>query len=111
LRVEITGLTLPGIGLIMHLMKRALLILLLLFSACAMKPPAQEMADARSAIKAAEALPGHHPKADAYLKSAEQALKEAAEAIRQERYERALNKAHEAKRKAQQAASLKQSNK
>jgi adenylate cyclase class IV len=92
----------------MHVMKRTLLVLLLLFSACAMKPPAQEMADARSAIKSAQALPGHYPKADAYLKSAEKALAEAAEAIRLERYEHALSKAHEAKRNAQRAATLKQ---
>jgi hypothetical protein len=90
-------------------MKHVLCILLLLFSACAMKPPAQEMADARSAIKTASELPGSGPKADAYLKSAEKALEEAAEAIRQERYERAHMKALEAKREAQRAAFIKQS--
>jgi len=75
-----------------------------------MKPPAQEMADARSAIKTASELPGAAPKAEAYLKSAEKALEEAAEAIRQERYERAHMKALEAKREAQRAAFIKQSN-
>jgi len=90
-------------------MKHVLLILVLLFAACAMKPPAQEMADARSAIKTASELPGGGEKADAYLKSAEKALEEAAEAIRQERYERAHNKALDAKRKAQRAAFIKQS--
>jgi len=93
----------------MQAMKHVLLILVLLLSACAMKPPAQEMADARSAIKTASELPGDGPKADAYLKSAEKALQEAAEAIRQERYERAHLKALEAKRKAQRAAFIKQS--
>jgi hypothetical protein len=90
-------------------MKHVLCILLLLFSACAMKPPAQEMADARSAIKTAKELPGGGAKADAYLKSAEKALENAAEAIRQERYERAHMKALEAKREAQRAAFIKQS--
>jgi hypothetical protein len=90
-------------------MKYVLCVLLLLFSACAMKPPAQEMADARSAIKTASELPGSGPKADAYLKSAEKALEEAAEAIRQERYERAHHKALAAKRDAQRAAFIKQS--
>ena len=89
-------------------MKYILCILLLLFSACAMKPPAQEMADARSAIQTARELPGDEPKADAYLESAEKSLNEAAEAIRQERYERAHMKALEAKREAQRAAFVKQ---
>ncbi len=74
-----------------------------------MKPPAQEMADARSAIKTAKELPGSEAKAEAYLKSAEESLEEAAEAIRQERYERAHMKALEAKREAQRAAFIKQS--
>ncbi len=96
-------------------MKPLLLIPLLLLAACVMKPPAQEMSDARSAIKMAQDLPDHgqgdaqaHKKADAYLKSAEQAMAEAATAVRLERYERARSKALEAKRQAQQAARLKQ---
>ena len=91
------------------LMKYVLLIPLLLLLACVMKPPVQEMSDARSAIKMAQALPGQQNKADSYLKSAEQALQEAAKAIQLERYERARSKALEAKRHAQQAARLKQS--
>jgi len=89
-------------------MKRTLIALLLLLSACAMRPPAQEMADARSAIKTAQELPGDEATADAYLEKAEQALEEAATAIREERYERAHNKALEAKRNAQRAALIKQ---
>ncbi|ATX81846.1 protein of unknown function (DUF4398) [Mariprofundus ferrinatatus] len=89
-------------------MKRGLFILLIMLSACATKPPVQEMSNARAAIMAAQELPGSNEKSDSYLKSAETALEEAAEAIRQERYESARNKALEAKRNAQSAARLKQ---
>jgi len=89
-------------------MSRLLLIPLLFLASCVMKPPAQEMSDARSAIKMAQELPGQQTRANAFLKSAEQALEEAATAIQLERYERARNKALEAKRHAQQAARLKQ---
>ncbi len=82
--------------------------LLLFLSACMLEPPAQEMADARSAVKTASELPGHSATADQYLQSAEQALEEAAEAIRQEHYERARSKAIKARRNAQKAARLKQ---
>ena len=91
-------------------MKRGLFILIMLLSACAVKPPVQEMSNARSAIKAAQELPGSTLKSDTYLKSAETALEEAAEAIRLERYEKARGKALEAKRDAQAAARIKQSN-
>jgi len=97
--------------LIIQTMKRGLLILIMLLSACAVKPPVQEMSNARSAIKAAQELPGSTPKSESYLKSAETALEEAVEAIRQERYETARGKAMEAKRNAQTAAHIKQSNK
>ncbi len=90
-------------------MRLMLLIPLLFLASCVMKPPAQEMADARSAIKMAQELPGQQKKADNFLMSAEKALEEAAAAIQLERYERARNKALEAKRHAQQAARLKQS--
>ncbi len=90
-------------------MSRLLLIPLLFLASCVTKPPAQEMSDARIAIKMAQELPGQQKKADSYLKSAEQALEEAADAIQHERYERARHKALEAKRNAQQAARLKQS--
>jgi len=95
--------------LIIQGMKRSLIIMMLLLSACALKPPAQEMADARSAIKTAQELPGDGSKADAYLEKAEKALEEAADAIKEERYERAHNKALEAKHNAQRAALIKQS--
>ncbi|MFQ5581617.1 MAG: DUF4398 domain-containing protein [Mariprofundaceae bacterium] len=83
---------------------------LLLVTACAMKPPVQEMAEARSAIHMAAELPGNQPKAKAYLKSAEQALEEAAREIDAEHFEHARRKALEAKRNAQQAARIKQAN-
>jgi len=89
-------------------MKRGLFAILLLLSACATHPPAQEMSDARSAIKTAQDLPGHTVKADKYLKSAEKALEDAAASIKLERFERARLKALEAKRHAQQAARIKQ---
>jgi len=73
-----------------------------------MKAPVQEMSDARSAIKTAHALPGDGKKADIYLKSAESALQDAVNAIREEHFERARSKALEAKRNAQQAARIKQ---
>jgi len=90
-------------------MRLILLIPLLLLASCVTKPPAQEMSDARSAIKMAQELPGQQQNADKFLQSAEKALEEAAAAIQVERYERARNKALEAKRDAQQAARLKQS--
>ncbi len=95
-------------SLIMQGMKRVLFVLLLSLSACATHPPAQEMSDARSAIKTAQELPGHEVRADKYLQSAEKALEDAAAAIRLEQYDRARNKALEAKRNAQQAAKFKQ---
>lgn len=91
-------------------MRRVLpLMLAILLSACATKPPVQEMAEARSAVKAAREMPGSQPRAGYYLKSAEQSLLEASEAIQQKRYEHARQKAIEAKRKAQWAAQIKQS--
>lgn len=81
----------------------------LLLTGCAMKPPVQEMAEARSAIQSAQQLDGENAKANQRLQSAEQALREAAEAIDQQQYERARRKAVEAKLKAQQAARIKQS--
>jgi len=95
----------------MHVMKRGLFVLMILLSACAAKPPVQEMSNARSAIKAAQDLPGSSQRSEVYLKSAETALEEAAEAIRLEHYETARGKALEAKRNAQAAARIKQSTK
>ncbi|MFQ5519554.1 MAG: DUF4398 domain-containing protein [Mariprofundus sp.] len=91
-------------------MKKVLFVLLISLTSCALKPPVQEMSDARSAIKMAQELPGQpNNRAQTYLKSAEQALDEAANAISAERYERARSKALEAKRNAQKAARIKQS--
>jgi len=89
--------------------KRLLFFLMLILVSCALKPPVQEMSDARSAIKMAHELPGGQGRAEAYLKSAESALDEAAEAIRNEHYDRARRKALEARRNAQAAARIKQS--
>jgi len=85
----------------------SLLVVLLLLAACATSPPVQEMAAARSAIQMAKELPNGAIKAKKMLKSAEQALGEAAAAIKQERYEYARQLAIAAKRKAQKAAKLK----
>jgi len=92
----------------MQFVKRTLFFLLIMLTSCALKPPVQEMSDARSAIKIAHELPGHQSRADKYLNSAEKALDEAADAIRAERYERARTKALEARRNAQEAARIKQ---
>ncbi len=93
--------------------KRFLLLLMLLPAACALKPPVQEMSDARSAIHMAQQLPAQQDaaqqrRADSYLKSAESALDDAAAELRAEHYERARSKALDAKRKAQEAARIKQ---
>ncbi len=77
-----------------------------LLSACAVKPPVQEMAEARSAVESARQLENRSPIADQVLKSAEQSLQEAAEAIDNKQYERARQKAVKAKREAQQAARI-----
>jgi len=78
-----------------------------LLCACAVKPPVQEMAEARSAIESAQQLKNGSPKANRVLTSAEQSLQEAAAAIDEKRYETARRKAVEAKRKAQLAAKIK----
>ncbi|MDQ6987435.1 MAG: DUF4398 domain-containing protein [Mariprofundaceae bacterium] len=85
----------------------SLLVVLLLLAACATSPPVQEMAAARSAIQTAKELSVGTLKAKKMLKSAEQSLGEAAEAIKEERYEYARQLAVAAKRKAQKAAKLK----
>jgi len=111
-RIAFPGLTTRSDDRIMQGMRYTLYLVLLLCAACAMQPPAQEMSDARSAIKTAQQLPGGDTsKADRYLQSAEEALNEAAEAMRVEEYDRARNKALEARRNAQEAARIKQQNK
>jgi len=94
------------------LMKYLLLIPFVLLLSCVMKPPVQEMSDARSAIKQAQEMLGQQDqaqqnKANVYLKSAEQTLQEAADAIEHERYDRARSKAIAAKHQAQKAARIK----
>jgi len=80
----------------------------MLLASCATTPPVQEMADARSAIQAAKEIPHTNLPAELALKSAEQMLSEAAEAIRKEHYEQARQTALAAKRKAQSAVQYKQ---
>ncbi|MDX8412074.1 MAG: DUF4398 domain-containing protein [Mariprofundaceae bacterium] len=86
----------------------AVFVALMVLSACATKPPVQEMAEARAAISAArsvETASGEEPES---LISAERALQKASKAIEKKQFERARQLAREAKRKAQQAASIKQ---
>jgi len=89
-------------------MRQGLFILTLLLAACATSPPVQEMAAARSAISMAKSIPNGGDRSAASLKSAEQALEEAARSIDAAHYERARHLAVEAKHKAQRAAKLKQ---
>ncbi len=91
------------------MMKRIwMLACLFILAACVVKPPVQEMAEARSAVKAAQAMCDLKPGSAAHLKSAEEALKQASEAIEQQKYTRARLKAQEAKRQAQKAAKISQ---
>jgi len=80
----------------------------LLLASCATAPPVQEMAAARSAIQTAKDMHGNNASSGLALKSAEKMLEEAAEAIRQERYEQARKLALSARRKAQSAVQDKQ---
>jgi len=84
----------------------------LVVASCATTPPVQEMSEARSAIESARQLGADKPeqkssKANLELKSAEQSLQEAADAIDKKYYDLARRKAVEAKRKAQRAAKIK----
>ncbi|HCS13072.1 MAG: hypothetical protein COS82_00530 [Zetaproteobacteria bacterium CG06_land_8_20_14_3_00_59_53] len=83
-------------------------VIAVMLSSCATTPPVQEMADARSAIQAAREIPRTNLPAELALKSAEQMLAEAADAIRKEHYEQARQIALAAKRKAQSAVQYKQ---
>jgi uncharacterized membrane protein len=82
-------------------------VIFVLLAACAMKPPVQEMAEARAAIAAARELPDKG-KSSEILESAEASLQEAAKAMEENHYERARRKALDAKREAQRAARIKQ---
>ena len=97
----------------MHSVKRLYSLIfplsMLLLSACAVKPPVQEMSDARSAVQTVHQLPAaSNPVANRYLNRAESALQEAAQAMHRQQYLRARQKAVEAKRMAQRAAAAKQ---
>ncbi len=84
------------------------MVMLLLLAACVVKPPVQEMAEARSAVQMAQELGGHSDASRHYLQNAKKALKRASEAIEEKKYERARSKALEAKRQAQQAVHMTQ---
>jgi len=81
---------------------------LLVLAACVVKPPVQEMAEARSAVKAAQQVGNATSQSTDYLESAEIALKQASEAIEQHQYMQARSKALEAKKQAQKAAKVSQ---
>jgi len=86
-------------------------------ASCVVKPPVQEMAEARSAVKVAQQLSSENQRSQSdkssefYLQSAEQTLQQAAEALEKKQYDRARNKAVKAKLQAQKAARLSQKNK
>jgi len=82
-------------------------LFVLLASGCAKKPPVQEMAEARAAIAAARELP-ERGKSSAILKGAEEKMQAAARAMELNQFDRARSNALEAKRKARQAAKIKQ---
>ena len=83
-------------------------IALTLLASCATKPPVQEMAEARTALEAAQAIDKRSDAASRELKSAEQSLQEASEAIEKKQYEKARTLAIRAKLRAQKAARIKQ---
>ncbi|MFQ5356115.1 MAG: DUF4398 domain-containing protein [Mariprofundaceae bacterium] len=82
-------------------------VLTLLMVGCAMKPPVQEMAEARAAVAAARELPDKGGSSE-IMDKAESSLKDAVSAMDENHYERARRKALEAKREAQRAARIKQ---
>jgi len=83
----------------------ALAVALIALASCAVKAPVQEMAEARTAIAVARSIVSGSDASSRELISAEQALKDAADAIEQQRFDRARRLALEAKRKAQKAVS------
>ncbi|MDQ6973941.1 MAG: hypothetical protein Q9M10_03575 [Mariprofundaceae bacterium] len=78
----------------------------LALAACAAKPPIQEMAAARSSLHMAHQLTQASDMPMPVLKSAETALKEAAQAIQKKRYKYARTQALKAKHDAQQAVKI-----
>ena len=82
-----------------------IIVVLLVSVGCAKKPPLQEMAEARSAIETVRHM-SVTESVSRQLGQAEDALKEASEAISQKRYGKARSKALEAKRDAQEAARI-----
>jgi len=83
----------------------SILFLGLLCTSCAIQPPVQEMAEARSAVQTAQGM-SVNKKTSRYLQSAEQALQQASDALDAKNYNRARVKAAEARRNAQQAVHM-----
>ncbi|MDQ6955288.1 MAG: DUF4398 domain-containing protein [Mariprofundaceae bacterium] len=83
-------------------------VCLLALLACVMKPPVQEMAEARSAVEMAQKMRALKGGSQLYLKRAEAALQQASEAIRQKKYDKARMQALEARRQAQKSARMSQ---
>ncbi len=83
--------------------------MLLSLASCAPKPPVQAMAEARAAVQSLRGLEqdDRNSQAYRYYKSAEQSLRDAAEAMDHKQYAKAKQKAKQAKRQAQLAAKLK----
>jgi len=95
-------------------MKNMLSFLLmgLVLTACASKPPVQAMAEARAAVQSVRPLyqnrQAENTKTYKHFQSAERALLEASKALDEKKYALAKQKAKEAKRHARFAAKLKQ---
>jgi len=75
-------------------------------NACAVKPPVQEMAEARSSVHMAHQLSGKSGDKNRFLQSAEASLREASLAIQEKRYEHARIQALKARREAQRAVKI-----
>jgi len=95
------------------MLRITLLILMTLgLASCAIKPPVQDMAEARAAVQSVRALyvsdEAKSSKTYQHYQSAEQSLKEASEALAARKYAVAKQKAKQAKYKARMAAKIKQ---
>lgn len=89
------------------MMKRIwMVVCLAALAACVVKPPVQEMAEARSAVQAAQSV--GDAQSGEYLKRAQASLQQASKAIEQRKYAQARAKALQAKKLAQQAAKVSQ---
>ncbi|MBF0281021.1 MAG: hypothetical protein HQM07_00405 [Zetaproteobacteria bacterium] len=78
----------------------ALVVSASLMSACAVKPPLQEMSEARSVVKLAHEMQNSDPALQQRLQAADSSLEEATKAIQAKLFETAKRKALAAKREA-----------